>query len=177
MKVEPVPVAIATLLMLMGCSSEPAFDKGQEEAAVAKVDAAVMNARSGKDMVPYLDPNHTFIWDVVDHPRYGLNEVTRHIDEVLATPQFKNFKDSLVHIEVEASPTVAFANSIQNLTVKDDNGKVLFDSDFRVTNTYHKVDGKWLMVGEHASFPIDLATGKAVFGKAQLPPGAKPLTA
>lgn len=176
MKVGTIPVAVATLLMLVGCSTEPTFDKGREEAEVARVDAAVMNARSGAEMAPYLDPNHTFIWDVVDHPRYGLNEVTRHIDQVLASPNFKNFKARLVHIEVEAGPTVAFANSIQNLMLKDDNGKVLFDSDYRVTNTYHKVNGKWLMVGEHLSFPIDLATGKAVFGKAALPPGAKPLT-
>jgi hypothetical protein len=30
-----------------------------------------------------------------------------------------------------------------------------------VTDVYRKIKGKWLIVQEHVSFPVDLATGKA----------------
>jgi len=33
----------------------------------------------------------------------------------------------------------------------------------RATDIYRKIDGKWLIVHEHVSVPVDLMTGKAVF--------------
>jgi ketosteroid isomerase-like protein len=35
------------------------------------------------------------------------------------------------------------------------------DMTMRATDVYRKVNGKWLIVHEHYSAPIDLATGKA----------------
>ena len=32
---------------------------------------------------------------------------------------------------------------------------------FRLTDRLKKIKGKWLIVHEHGSFPVDLATGKA----------------
>jgi ketosteroid isomerase-like protein len=39
-------------------------------------------------------------------------------------------------------------------------GKTL-DLTLRVTDVYRKIDGKWLTVHEHVSWPVDLATGQA----------------
>ena len=41
----------------------------------------------------------------------------------------------------------------------------------RVTNCFRRIDGEWLMIHDHVSVPIDLATGKALLN---LSP-AKPL--
>jgi hypothetical protein len=37
----------------------------------------------------------------------------------------------------------------------------LIDVKFRVTDVLRKAKGKWLIVHEHVSVPVDLATGKA----------------
>jgi ketosteroid isomerase-like protein len=35
------------------------------------------------------------------------------------------------------------------------------DITVRITDVYRKINGKWLAVHEHVSWPVDLATGKA----------------
>jgi hypothetical protein len=32
---------------------------------------------------------------------------------------------------------------------------------FRVSDGYKKINGKWMIVEEHLSFPVDIASGKA----------------
>ena len=46
------------------------------------------------------------------------------------------------------------------LTDKDRNRLKL---TFRVTDVWRKTNGKWLIIHEHTSFPVDYATGKADF--------------
>ena len=36
------------------------------------------------------------------------------------------------------------------------------DMTVRLTDVYRKVDGKWLIVQEHVSVPIDFSSGKPV---------------
>ena len=45
---------------------------------------------------------------------------------------------------------------------QDKDGKPL-DLTLRVTDVYKKMNGKWLVVHEHVSWPVDLETGKADF--------------
>jgi hypothetical protein len=42
----------------------------------------------------------------------------------------------------------------------DKNGKPI-DMTFRVSDGYKKINGKWMIVEEHLSFPVDVASGKA----------------
>ena len=35
------------------------------------------------------------------------------------------------------------------------------EMNFRLTDCLKKIKGKWLIIHEHVSFPVDLATGKA----------------
>jgi ketosteroid isomerase-like protein len=168
--------ALGAAVLVAGCSEKQPAAGAQEnlaadKAEIARVDETVMNAKSGADMVPYLDPSRTFIWDVAGDPAhgYGVKGVEKHIDDILATSDFDNFKPKLVRIEVETDGKLGWANSIQNLKIMDPAGKTVFDADYRVTNTYRKVDGKWLMVSEHLSFPIDLKTQKPVLGKIPFP--------
>ncbi len=41
-------------------------------------------------------------------------------------------------------------------------GKPL-DLNIRVTDVLRKTNGRWLIIHEHASFPVDMAIGKADF--------------
>lgn len=43
-----------------------------------------------------------------------------------------------------------------------DNGAITLEAVIRVTECYHKVKGRWLVVASHGSLPVDLATGKMI---------------
>ena len=48
------------------------------------------------------------------------------------------------------------------LSFTDKDGKTV-NMILRITHGYRKIDGKWLIVHEHVSVPVDAASGKAVF--------------
>ncbi len=56
--------------------------------------------------------------------------------------------------------TMALTTNIETwvLTDKDRNR---FTLTFRVTDVWRKINGKWLIIHEHTSLPVDYATGKA----------------
>jgi uncharacterized protein (TIGR02246 family) len=62
-------------------------------------------------------------------------------------------------ISITTDGNLAYSHSINHLTgtLKDGNKK---DQTVRVTTVYRKFDGKWLIVHEHVSVPVDPATGK-----------------
>ena len=74
--------------------------------------------------------------------------------------------DGPIHVDVsdthiEAGRDVAFAYGTERLTAKMTNGTPL-DMWVRWTDGWKKTDdGKWLVVHEHVSVPVDMATGKA----------------
>ncbi|HKN00549.1 MAG TPA: nuclear transport factor 2 family protein [Candidatus Binataceae bacterium] len=60
---------------------------------------------------------------------------------------------------VEGDKRYAYGHNIQHLTCTTTGGQKL-DVTFRVTDAYKKIAGKWLIVHEHVSVPVDLETGK-----------------
>jgi ketosteroid isomerase-like protein len=55
---------------------------------------------------------------------------------------------------------LTFSHSIQPATLTAKDG-AKFNLVVRVTDAYRKIDGKWLIVHERVSVPVDLSTGKA----------------
>jgi hypothetical protein len=55
---------------------------------------------------------------------------------------------------------VAFGHNIQTQSFTRKNGSRL-NTVVRVTDVYRKLRGKWLIVQEHESFPVDAETGRA----------------
>jgi len=58
--------------------------------------------------------------------------------------------------------TLAFSHSIVHVSGKRTDGRTI-DHNARVTHVYEKMNGKWLIVHEHVSVPIDMSTGKPDF--------------
>jgi ketosteroid isomerase-like protein len=54
---------------------------------------------------------------------------------------------------------VAYGHSIQRIVGTGVKGDPL-DLTTRVTDVYRKLRGKWMIVQEHISIPVDLDTGK-----------------
>jgi ketosteroid isomerase-like protein len=57
---------------------------------------------------------------------------------------------------------LAFSHSVVHVSGKQIGGGAI-DHISRVTHVYEKLNGKWLIVHEHVSVPIDMAAGKPDF--------------
>jgi uncharacterized protein (TIGR02246 family) len=65
----------------------------------------------------------------------------------------------LTDLDVGADRNLAYSHSIQRVSGTDKQGKKL-DLTVRVTDVYQKIRGRWLIVHEHVSVPVDLDTDK-----------------
>ena len=63
-------------------------------------------------------------------------------------------------MNVTSDGKMAFATYIVHLTGKGKDGNAM-DVTMRITDVLRKADEKWLIVHEHVSVPVDLASGKA----------------
>jgi ketosteroid isomerase-like protein len=68
----------------------------------------------------------------------------------------------IIDMRTRANENLAFVSNLQHTYGKDPSGKP-FDLTFRVTDCLIKVAGKWKILHEHVSVPIDMATSKADF--------------
>lgn len=80
--------------------------------------------------------------------------------------QFLDQYDGPVHVEyrdlrILSSGDVGFIHGLERFTGKMKNGQQS-DLWLRVTSGVRKIHGKWLIVHDHVSVPVDFETGKAV---------------
>ena len=62
--------------------------------------------------------------------------------------------------KTETAGNLAVGHGFFRINGPDKDGKPL-DVTVRATDVFRKINGKWLIVHEHVSWPVDLATGKA----------------
>lgn len=65
----------------------------------------------------------------------------------------------LTDLDIGADRNLAYSHSIQRVSGTDKQGKKL-DLTVRVTDVYRKTGGRWYIVHEHVSVPVDLDTDK-----------------
>jgi uncharacterized protein (TIGR02246 family) len=65
----------------------------------------------------------------------------------------------LTDLDIGADRNLAYSHSIQRVTGTDKHGKKV-DLTLRVTDVYRKMRGRWFVVHEHVSVPVDLDTAK-----------------
>lgn len=68
-------------------------------------------------------------------------------------------KFTISDLSYEVSGDLGFGHSIQRVVGTDTSGKAS-DTTVRVTDAYRKIAGRWLIVHEHVSVPVDLNTMK-----------------
>lgn len=79
---------------------------------------------------------------------------------------FPYFQDSIGFeirdLSVTVGSDVAFSHSLNRMSGTTTNGEKI-DNWMRATVCYRKIDGKWMVVHEHVSVPVDVETNKALF--------------
>lgn len=151
-------LAVIGACILSSCSK--ANDEAQINANVQHLVAAV-NAKDLKGIMEYYTPDESLIvFDAVPPRQYvGATAFRKDWEGFLAA------YPSTIHAEVsdwktETDGNLGVGHGFFRTTGPGKDGKPL-DLTVRVTDVYKKVNGKWVVVHEHVSFPVDLETGKA----------------
>jgi uncharacterized protein (TIGR02246 family) len=155
-----IALAVGAIAIPTAISAHPArSDKAQIEALEDRF-AAALNAKDlDAIMKVYVPDQSLFVFDVVPPRQYvGADAYRKDWQGFLATLKGP-VKFQLGDLAVSTDGRIGYSHSIQHMTGTDTKGKPI-DFTVRVTDVYRKVDGKWLIVEEHVSVPVDLDTGK-----------------
>jgi ketosteroid isomerase-like protein len=113
-------------------------------------------------MKVYVADESLFVFDVIPPRQYvGAKAYRKDWEGFLGTFEGPITVD-LSDLSVTTSGNLAYGHSIQHTAGTDKKGKKL-DFTMRVTDVYRKIKGKWLIVHEHVSVPVDFDTGKPDF--------------
>jgi ketosteroid isomerase-like protein len=110
-------------------------------------------------MAAYAPGNSFFVFDVVGPPSAHIGwdqyrEAFEHMFAAIDGPLRLTMSD----LDIQVVGDFAYGRSLQRVSGRHAKGGKPFDYTVRVTDVYRKIDGKWLIVQEHLSLPIDRAT-------------------
>jgi len=121
------------------------------------------NAKDVKTIMTCFVPDQSLlVFDIVPPREYrGAAAFTKDWQGFLAA--FPGpIQVQMTDLSVTADGKVGFGHRIDHLALNDKDGKTTHYV-VRVTHGYRKMDGKWLIVHEHASVPVDMASNKPVY--------------
>ena len=137
--------------------------KESDEAEIRAMEAAMMKGFAARDLddalAAYVQDDNLFVFDAVPPRQYvGIKAWRADNENFLALFQGP-LKTEMSDLSVTTNGKLGFGHNIQWFSGTGKDGKPL-DLTFRVSDGYKKINGKWMIVEEHISFPVDLATGK-----------------
>jgi uncharacterized protein (TIGR02246 family) len=135
-----------------------------DKAAIQALEDTYNEGFNAKDvdkvMSVYLPGKELFVFDVVPPREYKGSDAYRKDFEGLFAAFTGPIKNSISDQTIHVFGSLAYGHNIQSgeFTGKD-GAKVKIV--VRTTDIYRKTDGKWLIVEEHNSLPVDIDTMKA----------------
>ena len=138
--------------------------KSGDEAAIRTLEQNFRDAVRAKDvdkiMENYEHGQKLVVFDVVPPREYvGWDAYKKDWQDFLSTFNGQVSFD-IDGLEITAAATLAYGYSFQHVAGKATDGQPI-DIVVRVTDVYRKTGGKWLIVHEHISVPVDIKTSKA----------------
>jgi uncharacterized protein (TIGR02246 family) len=160
-------VALSTLLIfgVLYSVAVGADTKSKDEGEIRALEQHFAAAFKIKDvnaiMAGYVPDESLFVFDVIPPRQYvGAKAYRKDWEDFFASFPGPVETFEINDLRVITDGQLGFSHSIQRAVFTDKDGKKV-DITFRLTDVYRKVNGKWLIVHEHVSVPVDLATGKA----------------
>jgi ketosteroid isomerase-like protein len=161
MKKTILSIALAlAAAMTIAATQARADDKAQIEALEKRFAAAIQAKDIDAMMANYVPGDSLVVFDLVPPRQYVGWESYKKNWQGLLTSCADSPKMDISDLAIETSGNLAFSRSIQHLVCTQPNGKK-FDVTLRATDCYRKLKGKWLIVHEHYSVPVDPDSGKA----------------
>ena len=151
--------------LVAGCLSAglPARAQMKDEQEIRALEDRFAAAFNAKDldaiMKMYVPGNDLFVFDVgVPRQHVGWDDYKKDWQDFLA--MFSGpIKFEISDLSITSDGMIAYGHSIQHVSGKAADGSSM-DMTVRVTDVYRKMDGKWLVVQEHVSVPIDFSSGR-----------------
>lgn len=152
-----VGVVIAYVAMRADAQSN---DEKAIRALNQRFGAAVKARDIDKIMSVYIADESLVVFDAIPPRQYvGARAYRKDFVDFLGLfPGPVKFQAS--DLSITAAGTLGFSHRIDSWDLTDKNGKPV-TLVFRVTDVYRKINGRWLIVHEHVSWPVDPETGKA----------------
>jgi ketosteroid isomerase-like protein len=119
-------------------------------------------AKNVNKVMSYYDKGGLFVFDVGtprDHPSWASYKKDWS-DFFAENPDLGELK--LTDLAITVSGDTAWSHSVQGPVTATIGGKKT-PLTVRVTDVYHKAGGRWLIVQEHVSVPVDFQSGQADF--------------
>jgi len=154
-------LAIVTFTATLAAASiARADDKADIEALEKRVAAGVEAKNADAIMANYIPGDSLIVFDLIPPRQYvGWDAYKKDWAGVIGGCA-DSPKMEISDLDITADGKLAFSHSIQHFVCTDAKGNKM-EMTMRATDAYRKIKGKWLIVHEHISAPIDLATGKA----------------
>ncbi|MBF6570166.1 MAG: nuclear transport factor 2 family protein [Candidatus Binataceae bacterium] len=138
--------------------------KQSDKAEIRAMEAAMIKAYAAKDLdhglAGYVQNETLFVFDAIPPRQYVGIKAWRADNEGFVAMFQGPLKVEMSDLSITTDGTLGFGHNIQRFSGMDKNGKPI-DLTFRVSDGYRKISGKWMIVQEHISFPVDVASGKA----------------
>src|ERR1700687_1062982 len=129
----------------------------KDENAIKDVEHKMIATTNTDDLMKYYDQNDVDVYDLAG-PLEDQGNAAVHSDFDGDFANFPNATGEFVALVVVTDGKMGMARSIQRFTFKDKDGKPQ-EITARVTDVFHKVDGKCKVIHTHISAPMDPKTG------------------
>lgn len=173
-KVHAVGIGLISLaLLLIGASAgfaqtHPAAPSASsatsDRAAIEALESDYVDAFNRRDvngiMANYARGKALFVFDAVPPREYPSWDDYKRDWEGLFSAFPGPVSDKMSELSITVVGPVAYAHHIEDTTFTQKDGTKK-EAVVRVTDVFRKTNGKWLIVLEHVSFPVDLSTGQA----------------
>ncbi len=156
----PASTAPAPAVAKPAAAKPPSLGDRAQIQALEKGFGAAFAAKNVNKIMSYYAHDGLFVFDVTPPRQHvGWADYKKDWQDFLgAVPGPVTF--TLSDLAITVVGPVAWSHSIQDIQYAGKGGaKTEFTA--RVTDVYRKLAGKWLIVQEHVSVPVDLDTGKA----------------
>jgi ketosteroid isomerase-like protein len=163
---KKITIAVVGAIIGIGliCSIAPqANAKENDEAEIKALEQRVADGAKARDVDAIMEnfvPDETLVvFDVIPPRQYvGADAYHKDWEGFLGTFDGPiTFENS--DMTVMSDGKMAFAHYITHVAGKGKDGNPI-DLTTRSTDVLRKINGKWVIVHEHVSVPVDLATGK-----------------
>ena len=145
-------------------TSRSSGDKAQIEALFQQYLKA-FNVKDANGIMALYSTKDLFVFDVVPPREYPSWDAYKKDFEALFAAFPGPVDNKLTDLSITTGGSMAYAHNIQTVAFTAKDGSKL-NIVVRVSDVLRKANGKWLIVHEHVSVPVDLATGKAVLQSA-----------
>jgi ketosteroid isomerase-like protein len=137
----------------------PSKDKLEIRKLEVRFALAISTKNVDAIMKEYVPGNELFVFDVgVPRQHVGWDDYKK--DWLGFVAMFQGpIQFSSSDLSITSDGKIAYGHSIQHVSGTGTDGSAI-DFTVRVTDVYRKIDGKWLIVQEHVSVPLDFSGPK-----------------